>query len=146
MLPIITRVLGGLGIARLFGADLLPQLHPEGSALARATRELMLLQAAQPAYVDQVISALEAATADDAALKAAGARSLGAMPVIVLSTEQYLTLYPGWRTGQDELTALSTNSQHVFAGPGSQHFIAWQHPYLVIGAVSQVLDAARTGQ
>ena len=106
----------------------------------------MLLQTARPAYVDQVISALDAATANDAELRNAGAGSLGTTPVVVLSTEQYLALYPGWRTAQDELAMLSTNTQHLIVGPGSQHFIAWQDPELVITAMSHVVDAARTGQ
>jgi hypothetical protein len=146
MLPTITTVVGRLGLARLFGPDLYPQIHPEGRFLPPETRRLMLLQAAQPAYVDQVISAIESATASDAELNAAGAGSLGARPVIVVSTEQYLALYPGWRTGQDALAALSTNSQHWFAGPGSEHYIAWQQPELAIAAVDQVVDAVRSGQ
>ena len=107
----------------------------------------MLLQATRPAYVDQVISAIESATASDAELNAAGAGSLGARPVVVVvSTEQYLALYPGWRTGQDALAALSTNSQHWFAGPGSEHYIAWQQPELAVAAVNQVVDAVRNGR
>jgi hypothetical protein len=63
---------------------------------------------------------------------------------VVLTTEQYLALYPGWGAGQDELGRLSRNSLHRLVGPASEHFVAWQHPDVVITAVNQVLSSART--
>jgi pimeloyl-ACP methyl ester carboxylesterase len=143
-LPTITTLVGRSGVGRLFGADLFPQIHPEGRFLPPATRELMLLQASRPAYVEQVISSVESATANDAELASAPSGSLGSTPIVVLTTEQYTTLYPGWRAGQDELARLSTNAVHRFVGPGSEHYVAWQQPEMVIAAVNQVVDSART--
>jgi len=145
LLPTITNIVGRTGLGRLFGADLYPQIHPEGRFLTPSTLELMLLQAARPAYTDQVISAIESATANDAELAAALPGSLGSKPIVVLTTEQYLSLYPGWGAGQEELTRLSTNAVHRFVGPGSEHYVAWQHPELVVAAVDEVLTSVRSG-
>jgi len=145
LLPTITTVVGRPGLGRLFGADLYPQIHPEAGFLPAPTRELMLLQASHPAYVDQVISSIESATTNDAELARAGAASLGSRPIVVLTTEQYLSLYPGWSAAQEELAKLSTNAVHHFVGAGSEHYVMWQHPEVVVEAVDQVVASARGG-
>jgi hypothetical protein len=104
----------------------------------------MLLQSASPVYVDQVISTIESATANDLELQALTPGALGSKPLVVLTSEQYLALYSGWRTAQQELSALSGNSVHVTIALG-EHYLQWQHPQLVIDAISQVVDAVRSG-
>ncbi len=146
MLPAITTIVGRSGIGRLFGAALFPQIYPEGRFLSPATRELMLMQASRPAYVDQVISSIASATANDFEITAAHAASLGSIPEVVLTTEEYLARYPGWRAGQEELATLSTDAVHRYVGPASEHYVAWQHPEIVIAAVTQVVDSVRTGR
>ena len=144
MLPTITTIVGRFGIGRLFGADLYPQIHPEGRFLPSATRKEMLLQSASPVYVDQVISTIESATANDLELQALTPGALGSKPLVVLTSEQYLALYSGWRIAQQELSALSRDSVHVTVASG-EHYLQWQHPQLVTDAISQVVDAVRSG-
>jgi hypothetical protein len=47
-----------------------------------------------------------------------------------------------WRTLQNELAALSTRSEHVLAQQ-SGHFIQLDQLGLVVGAIQQVVEAAR---
>lgn len=72
--------------------------------------------------------------------------SLGAKPVVVLTTTESAAKYPGWSTAQDELAALSANSSHrvvdsthvgvlvTTAGSGNS-----------IRAITDVITAVRTG-
>ncbi len=48
-----------------------------------------------------------------------------------------------WRTLQEELTQLSTRSTHIIAEKSS-HYIQNDQPDLVIAAIRQILDVART--
>jgi pimeloyl-ACP methyl ester carboxylesterase len=83
-------------------------------------------------------------------------RSLGDMPFIVLtrgkepvppppgvSVEIAAQVAAVHREGQAELPRLSSNSAQVIA-LNSRHFIQWDAPKLVVGAVHEVVDAART--
>jgi hypothetical protein len=79
----------------------------------------MLLQASRPAYTEQVISSIESATANEAEFARAQPGLVGSRPTVVLTTAQYLSIYPGWAAAQEELTRLSTNSVQRFAGPAA---------------------------
>jgi pimeloyl-ACP methyl ester carboxylesterase len=86
-----------------------------------------------------------------AQVRASGA--LGALPLVVLTRGHSplpssvpagvaARLEGVWRTLQDELAGLSTRSEHVLAQQ-SGHFIQQDQPGLVVGAIRQVVDAAR---
>ncbi len=80
-------------------------------------------------------------------------RSLGDKPLVVLtrgkddappstSPELAATMLRVWQELQSELPKLSTNSAHVVA-PNSRHFIQWDAPKLVVGAIHEVVTASR---
>jgi pimeloyl-ACP methyl ester carboxylesterase len=145
--------------SEVVGMVLVDASHPDQLARDRA---------AQPAYRPGENSALTAARADLAnvqpdpqegfawvpsAAQVRAAGSLGAMPLVVL-TRGHSPLPPSfpagiaarlegvWRTLQNKLAGLSTRSEHVLA-PQSGHFIQLDQPGLVVGAIQQVVDAAR---
>jgi len=92
--------------------------------------------------------------------KAAAARPLRPMPLIVLSRGLPMELPPDasaklpanfsaeqeriWRTSQDKLVALVPGAEHVVATK-SGHYIQTIQPDLVIDAVRQVVEAVRRG-
>jgi pimeloyl-ACP methyl ester carboxylesterase len=125
-----------LGIARLFGANLLgiPASLPD------ATRTAMALLASQPqAIAATTAEGIERAT-DDAALQAAPL--LGDRPLIVLASEDNTMHLPFWSDAQQQMAVLSTNG-HLSVVAGSRHNIHWDHPAVVIDAVRQVVAQVR---
>jgi pimeloyl-ACP methyl ester carboxylesterase len=81
-------------------------------------------------------------------------RSIGDVPLVVLtrgredpppraaSPEQAAKLRVAWQEMQTDLAKLSTNAAHVTA-PNSGHNLQWEAPRLVVGAIRQVVNAAR---
>jgi pimeloyl-ACP methyl ester carboxylesterase len=81
-------------------------------------------------------------------------RSIGNVPLVVLShgregpppraasPEQAAKLRVAWQEMQTDLAKLSTNAVHVTA-PNSGHNMQWEAPRLVIGAIHEVVNAAR---
>jgi pimeloyl-ACP methyl ester carboxylesterase len=125
-----------LGVARLFGANLLgiPASLPD------ATRTAMALLTSQPqAIAATTAEGIERAT-DDGALQAAA--GLGDRPLIVLAAEESMTHLAFWPEAQQRLAALSTAGRLIIA-QGSRHAIHWDQPALVIDAVQQVVAQAR---
>jgi pimeloyl-ACP methyl ester carboxylesterase len=82
-------------------------------------------------------------------------RSIGDVPLVVLthgredspppqasSAEQTMKIRVAWQEMQTDLAKLSTNAVHVTA-PKSGHNMQWEAPRLVVGAIHQVVNAAR---
>jgi pimeloyl-ACP methyl ester carboxylesterase len=133
---ILYRVARSVGLVRLIGASLWG-----GPAMPRETRtEGMLLTTSQRAVDAQTAEGLERA-ADDGALQAAA--SLGDRPLIVLAAEQNMTATPYWAEAQRRQAALSTEGRLIVPA-GSGHYIHWEQPTLVIDAVRQVIEQARS--
>jgi pimeloyl-ACP methyl ester carboxylesterase len=88
--------------------------------------------------------------------KAATARPLSPIPLVVLTQGQPFDLSPwqplpanfpaalntAWHTGQDALATLAPNARHTIATKSS-HYIQVQEPQLVIDAIKQVVYAVR---
>ncbi|HEX4653165.1 MAG TPA: alpha/beta hydrolase [Candidatus Udaeobacter sp.] len=88
--------------------------------------------------------------------KAATARPLPPIPLVVLTQDQPFDLSPwqplpadfagalnsAWHTAQDSLARLTPNARHKIATKSS-HYIQIQEPQLVIDAIKQVVDAVR---
>ena len=85
----------------------------------------------------------------------AARRSLGDMPLIVLTAGEFFpmpeefahpaeTWREAWRTGHDEIAALSTRGERRTIAAG--HAIQWEKPKAVITAIEEVLALARTGR
>jgi pimeloyl-ACP methyl ester carboxylesterase len=135
-LAFLYRVTRSVGLIRLFGASLWG-----GPAMPRETRtEGMLLQTSQQGIDAQTAEGLERAT-DDAQLQAGP--SLGDRPLIVLAAGQKVAHDPIWAEAQRRQAALSTNGRLIVA-EGSGHTIHWEQPALVIDAVRQVIEQARS--
>jgi pimeloyl-ACP methyl ester carboxylesterase len=130
------RVARSLGLVRLVGASLWG-----APAMPRATRtEGVLLRTSQQAVDAETAEGLERA-ADDALLQAAPA--LGDRPLIVLAAGQKVAHDPIWLEAQRRQAALSTNG-HLIVAADSGHAIHWDQPALVLDAVRQVVEAARS--
>jgi pimeloyl-ACP methyl ester carboxylesterase len=52
--------------------------------------------------------------------------------------------YPYWLTLQEELAALSRNSEHIVS-PHAGHYVQWDDPELVAKAITDVVQRARSG-
>lgn len=126
-----------LGIARLFGANLLgiPALLPA------ETRTAMALFASQPAAIAATTAEGTERAADDGALQAAPL--LGNRRLIVLAAEASMTHLPFWPAAQQRLAALNTTGRLIIA-QGSGHAVHWDQPALVIDAVRQVVAQVRS--
>jgi pimeloyl-ACP methyl ester carboxylesterase len=125
-----------LGLVRLFGATLagMPKMPAE-------TRLEMALFASGQRGLDATFAeALERAT-DDGQLQAAP--TLGDLPLIVLAAGQSMEQIPSWPEAQRRQAALSTNGRLIVV-EGSGHAIQAEQPALVIDAVRQVIDQARS--
>jgi pimeloyl-ACP methyl ester carboxylesterase len=130
------RVTRSVGLVRLIGASLWG-----GPAMPREMRtEGMLLQTSQRGVDAQTAEGLERA-ADDAQLQAAP--SLGDRPLMVLAAGQKVAHDPIWLEAQRRQAALSSDSRLIVA-EGSGHAIHWEQPALVIDAVRQVVEKARS--
>ena len=71
---------------------------------------------------------------------------LGDRPLIVLTRGPGAKVHPSWQLWRDlhaELAELSTNSRHIVADD-SNHYIHKSEPELVLTAIRDVLDSART--
>lgn len=92
----------------------------------------------------------------DSAAQAAGSGSLGDMPLAVLSHDPdklYTELPPdiarstnqAWEKMQEELAHLSTRGTQTIA-KNSSHYIQFDNPELVISAVRNIVEQARSSQ
>lgn len=137
------RVLGRLGIMRLFGDCLAAASSPGAAALPRSVSTLLMVQAARPASIDAMLAENAGMMADDDRLRAA--RPLGALPLVVLAADSSVAQSPGWRVAQEAQRQLSNNSRLMIV-PQSSHFVSFDQPLAVVDAVQQVITAGETGQ
>jgi pimeloyl-ACP methyl ester carboxylesterase len=132
-----------IGLVRAFWAAAWPQVFPATQNLSTETRaEIGVLQARS----QQVKTALREdalLTHDNAQLSSAP--SLGDVPLMVLVAGQNVEHDPFWLPAQQQLAGLSSNAKLIVV-EGSSHYIHWDQPMLVAGAIRQVVEAARTDQ
>jgi pimeloyl-ACP methyl ester carboxylesterase len=72
------------------------------------------------------------------------ARPLGDLPIVVLTSTQGLEMQEDWDVVQQNLVALSSNSQHIIVE--SSHDIHIDQPQQVADAVLNVIEASRRGE
>ncbi|MFZ1116804.1 MAG: alpha/beta hydrolase [Propionibacteriaceae bacterium] len=132
-----------LGLVRAFWAAAWPQVFPATQNLSTETRaEIGVLQA-RSQQVKTVLREDALLTHDNAQLSSA--TSLGDVPLMVLAAGQNVEHDPLWLPAQQQLAGLSSNAKLIVV-EGSSHYIHWDQPMLVAGAIRQVVEAARTDQ
>jgi pimeloyl-ACP methyl ester carboxylesterase len=132
-----------IGLVRAFWAAAWPQVFPATQNLSTATRaEIGVLQA-RSQQVKTVLREDALLTHDNAQLSSAP--SLGDVPLMVLAAGQNVEHDPLWLPAQQQLAGLSSNAKLIVV-EGSSHYIHWDQPMLVAGAIRQVVEAARTDQ
>ena len=132
-----------IGLVRAFWAAAWPQVFPATQNLSTETRaEIGVLQA-RSQQVKTVLREDALLTHDNAQLSSA--TSLGDVPLMVLAAGQNVEHDPLWLPAQQQLAGLSSNAKLIVV-EGSSHYIHWDQPMLVAGAIRQVVEAARTDQ
>ena len=132
-----------IGLVRAFWAAAWPQVFPATQNLSTETRaEIGVLQA-RSQQVKTVLREDALLTHDNAQLSSAP--SLGDVPLMVLAAGQNVEHDPLWLPAQQQLAGLSSNAKLIVV-EGSSHYIHWDQPMLVAGAIRQVVEAARTDQ
>ncbi len=93
--------------------------------------------------------------ADDSELDSASG-NLGGMPLVVLTAGHTIDSFAGltdaqraqfaaaWAAGHDALARRSTQGRNI-AVPDSGHYVQFDKPAVVVGAIRGVVDAVRTG-
>jgi len=158
---LVGHSMGGINV-RLFAAE-----HPDlvvGMVLVDATVNPLAARSLVPEeemkkFREMLPSIGEGVDLDTfvagAAEMRAASQSLGAKPLVVLTRglpdeepwatpEQRAEMLRIWQEQQTELPKLSSNSVQVVV-PTSHHFIQLEAPGLVAGAVTQVVNAVRSG-
>ena len=131
-------ILSRLGVGRLLGPSFLLLFDPVGAQLPEATRELIGVLVLRPNNVEGNARLAAGQMLDDDRLRSAG--TLGARPLVVLTSTEQLAQVGRWSAAQQKLSALSSNSTQIVAD--GSHLIAWQHPDLVVSAIERVLAAS----
>jgi pimeloyl-ACP methyl ester carboxylesterase len=130
-----------IGLVRAFWASAWPQVFPATQNLSTETRaEIGVLQA-RSQQVKTVLREDALLTHDNAQLSSA--TSLGNVPLMVLAAGQNVEHDPLWLPAQQEMAHLSSNAKLVVVD-GSSHYIHWDQPALVVDAIRQIVQAART--
>jgi pimeloyl-ACP methyl ester carboxylesterase len=71
--------------------------------------------------------------------------TLGATPLVVLTSQDNIDSKPGWATAQDEMAALSTSSRHTVGNLSHVAFLTDPTgSALTVSAISDVVTASRT--
>jgi pimeloyl-ACP methyl ester carboxylesterase len=123
------------GIVRLFGAEL-----GGASSVPAETRALLALLATRQNAIAATLNEAQARAASDADLRAAPA--LGALPLVVLVSDQSIAAIPHWADAQRRQASLSDAGRMVVASDSS-HAVAWDRPGLVVGSVRAVVADVR---
>jgi hypothetical protein len=134
-------VLSRLGVGRLLGPSFVLLFDAVGAKLPEATRQLIGVLVLRPSNIEGNARLAAGQMRDDERLRSAG--TLGARPLVVLTSTDQSALVARWSAAQQKLVALSSDSTHIVA-EGS-HLIAWQHPDLVVSAIKRVLAASTPG-
>ena len=138
----LTRTLRRLGILRLFGPSLL-KANPSAAHIPEGTLAEMALVMTGPQGLDAQSNEFNAQTQADDQLQAAP--SLGDIPLIVMGADQSIARIPILMDAFTTMMGLSSNSRLMIVQK-SGHAIHWDQPMIVIDAILQVVDAARTGE
>ncbi|MCZ7545250.1 MAG: alpha/beta hydrolase [Anaerolineae bacterium] len=131
-----------LGVARAFGASLLPMLNPVTEHLPSETRSLMAIFAGRQTTLDTMVRESAGSTQDDTLLSSA---SLGDLPLIVLAAGTSVESDEKWAEAQRMMADLSSNSRLDIVAAGS-HTLQWDQPAAVWDTVREVVEAVRTGE
>ena len=131
------------GIVRLLGTTLVRLMDPSQASLSDDMVYERALFAVRQATLDTMNAESRDSTDSDEQLHSA--RSLGDLPLIVLTADTSLQLQPGWDKVQQNLAALSTNSRWAIVA-NSSHNIHFDQPKMLVDAIRDVLESARTGQ
>lgn len=123
------------GVARLFGTYL-----AGSSSLPAETRRLMALIGSQQSAIAATTGEARARAASDAELRTAP--TLGALPLIVLVSDESIAMVPHWADAQRRQAAMSSEGRMIVAARSS-HFIQLDQPRLVIESVREVIAHAR---
>lgn len=123
------------GIARLLGEDILG--FP--STIPAHTRQTMALLMTSDHAVNAATAEAIKRESSDPVLEAAP--SLGELPLVVLAASENMKGLAFWPEAQDAQARLSSNSRLAVIESG--HYIHWQHPDVVIGAVKEVITKAQ---
>jgi pimeloyl-ACP methyl ester carboxylesterase len=153
-LLLVPRVLNSLGILAASPQDYPDEYLP---ALPEATKEVykgvILSDSRYFAAAAELYSSWEATAAE---VRAMQLTTLGDIPLVVLTQGEFAVpdaygvsaevveqAQAAWYEMQAELAALSPNGKQVIAEQ-SDHYIQLDEPELVIGAIREVVEAART--
>ena len=125
------RVAASLRLMRGLDADIAREVLPE---CADAARAIMLSTRFQRAVVGEMLMVVRASGQPP---------GRGSIPLTVLSAaRQAPRIGPTWAQMQDELAALSTDSEHITA-PEAGHYIHLDEPDLVIKAIRDLVRRCR---
>ncbi len=138
----IYRILRQFGV-RLFAVPVAHMVDPSTKTLPDDLVYRMAIFAVRERTLQTEIAESRESTTNDNQLHVAVVTPK--LPVYVLSADASLAAWDVWKTGQQDLAALSTNSQWVIV-KNSSHNIPSDQPQAVIDAVHKVLDAVRTGE
>lgn len=123
------------GVVRLFGAEL-----AGASSVPDETRTLLALLSTRPNAIAATRGEAQARAASDADLRDAPA--LGALPLVVLVSDQSIAAIPHWADAQRRQAALSDDGRMVVA-VGSSHAVPWDRPGLIVESVRAVVADVR---
>jgi pimeloyl-ACP methyl ester carboxylesterase len=127
---------------------------PREPSLTPAMWAARVAQRTSPGYWRALRSESAASNSASSDEVAAARRSLGDMPLIVLTASKNISPRPGetaaatearhdaWRSMHDEIAALSTRGERRTVADAG-HSIQWDKPEVVIGAIEEVLALAR---
>jgi pimeloyl-ACP methyl ester carboxylesterase len=131
-----------VGLIRLTWAALWPSMLPVTAKLPYDVRETIGVLQARPGDIATAQAENTSAAVDNDRLRGA---ALGDLPLVVLGAGSSVEHTPHWRASLAYQAGLSTNSRLAII-PGSDHSIHWEDPALVVSAVRDVVDAARTSE
>ncbi|MCL4248007.1 MAG: alpha/beta hydrolase [Anaerolineae bacterium] len=133
------RVLRDLGVVRLFAVPLSRSMAPSMNYLPDDVVYRLALFEVEEDTLQSKIDTHDILSND----LLSNARPLGDLPLVVLTSTQGLEMQEGWDAAQQNLVALSTNSQWIVVD--SRHDIHIDQPQQVADAVMSVIASARSG-
>jgi pimeloyl-ACP methyl ester carboxylesterase len=130
------------GLVRLLWAPTWPRVLPGSENLSAETRTAIGILQARPQQIETALA--EGAARMDSNSLLHTAAPLGDTPLVVVASAQSIDHLPSWKEAQETMAGLSSNSRLIVASSG--HAVHFEQPALVVESISQVVDAARTGQ
>lgn len=135
------RILRQTGVARILGLPLARSLDPTLNLYPADIVYRMTLFTVRETTLQTMIAEGKDGMADDAELSAS--RLPAQLPIIVLSAESSLEI-EGWSSAQQQVAALSNNSQWIVV-PNTGHNIQTEQPQAIVEAVRSLIDSIDTG-